>query len=197
MSVIVALKFNNGVVIGADRQCTIYNSWKEESIKIKKFEDSNTVIGISGSANDFIPLIYTDEIIDYKDIYKKTNIDGKYIYENVIPNLFKILREHNCVYKEDGIEYINSDFILANCNGIYVIGGDKSLYEKDFYYTIGCGLDSVNGYFNVELDGKKPEDISQEQAEEYVKNAIVKACKTDCFVGMGCDIFTLNKPKES
>lgn len=193
MSVVVAVKYDNGVAVGADKQATTYNQYKESCTKIKKFQDSNIVIGSSGVLDDFLPIQYCDEIIDYKDLFKKAKIDGAYIYENTIPKLIDLLKNRNRVKQNGGKIEIDSAFLLATSDGIFIISSEFGLYEYEFYTSIGCGTFSVEGYLNVELKDKKPELINKDEAVRIVKDAIEKACSSDVFIGMGVDLFVLEK----
>ena len=193
MSVVVAVKYNNGVVIAADRQGTKYGQYKESCTKIKRFQDSRIVIGSSGVLDDFLPIQYCDEIIDYKDLFKKTKIDGAYIYENTIPKLIDLLKNRNRVKQNNGKIEIDSNFLLATSDSIFTINSEFGLCEYEFYSSIGCGTFTVDGYLNVELDGKTYESIDKDKAIEIVEDAIQKACSTDIYVGMGIDLFVLEK----
>lgn len=196
MSVVVAVKYDNGVTVGADKQATTYNQYKESCTKIKKFQDSNIVIGSSGALDDFLPIQYCDEIIDYKDLFKKTKIDGAYIYENTIPKLIDLLKNRNRVKQNSGKIEIDSAFLLATSDGIFIISSEFGLYEYEFYTSIGCGTFAANGYLNVELDGKTHESIDKDKAIEIVETAIQKACSTDIYVGEGIDLFVLEKEEQ-
>lgn len=193
MSVVVAVKYDNGVAVGADKQATMHGEFAYACTKIKKFEDSNIAIGLSGLLDDFLPVQYCEEIIDYKDLFKKTRIDGAYIYENTIPKLIDLLKNRNRVKQDMGRIKMESDFLLATNDGIFLIDSEFGMFEYGFYASIGCGTFSVEGYLNVELKDKKPELINKDEAVRIVKDAIEKACSSDVFIGMGVDLFVLEK----
>lgn len=193
MSVVVAIKYDNGVVIGADKQATAYWQFKEQCTKLKKFSDSKIAIGHVGSGSDWNPIEFTDEIVDYKDIFKNETIDLKYIYLKIVPTLKSLFEAVNLITEKNGRKYIDSSFMIVTKDLIVEMSGDFSIYEFDFYHSTGCGLAEANGYLNVMLDGKEPNDISKDKAIQLVKDAVQKGCKDDCYVGMGIDLFILDK----
>lgn len=189
MSVIVALKYNNGVLIGADKQATCGNIKKDNAQKIYKMKYSNTSMGAVGYLRDANILETLEEVIYYKDILNKTKIDRKYVVSKVVPNLFENFENFNRVEEKNGVKKLLSYFIFCTNNKIFEINGDGAVSEHDNFLAMGCGEQLCKGY----LDTSYKENLTKEQAEELISNAIKISCKDDCYIGNVIDWIDLKE----
>lgn len=191
MSVVVALKYDNGVVIGADKQGTADYIYKQEITKLKQFEYSKVAMGACGTLDNFIPFLYMEEIIDFEHLYKKNKITSQYIYERVCPKIKNTLKEKGLL---DNGKHLNIEYLLATNELIVCVDSTfMPIVVNEKFYSIGCGHPEVMGYLNVALDGVETKNITKDEAIKYVEQAIQLACKNDCYIGMGIDLFVLEK----
>ena len=90
MSIVIGIKYNNGVIVAGDKQSTKGNNARGETIKIKKQKYSNSCFGCVGYSRDTNIIVSHDEIVNYKDILDNVEIDKNYVVNNIIPNYLKI-----------------------------------------------------------------------------------------------------------
>lgn len=194
MSIVVAIKYNNGVVIGADTQVTFSNTKHNSFKKIYKSKYSNTAWGGVGKARD-IDLIScnVDDLLDYPDILEKVKLDKKYVVNQIVIKIFDILMKYNRAYRIDNIVDIDSRFIITDSDKIFEICTDGAVVEYDKFCAIGCGSQLAQGYLDsINLDG-----LSRLEAEDLIQKVIKDACKNDCYIDDNVDIIVLEKPKRS
>lgn len=181
MSVIVGIKYKNGVLLGGDTQATEYGHLAENvNSKIFKSKYSNTAIGGVGYLRDLNLIEIQEEWIEYKDILDKTNINKKYIITNIIPKIFNLFRDNHRLYNKDNIEYIESDFLFVTSKGIFCISEDGSVIEKNNYATIGCGSELVKGF--LENNSKWNDELTYEEAKNLIELSIKKSCEKDIYI---------------
>ena len=197
MSIVVSLKYDNGVVIAADKQATDDFDMKGTCTKLKKYNLSNTAIGGSGTLVDIQSFVYLDEVIPYEDILKKVEIDDKYVFNTLVPKVETNLKNRDLIRKRsDGLKYFESTLTFATSNRIFTIYSDFSFAEHDLFSANGHGEFAVIGYLNVVLEDKEYKDINKEEAIDIIKNAIKKSCSNDTTIGMGIDLCVLEKSEE-
>ena len=186
MSVIVALKYKNGVLIGADKQCSSFNIKEDNNaIKINKTKYSNNCMGVVGSLRDANIILNKDELMI--DILDKKEIDFKYVVNIIVPNLFEILRKNNRVSSLNNIETLSSTFVYCTNKNLYMIFGDGAVVEREDFITVGCGSDEVRGYLNT----LNLENLTKEKATEIIQNSIQKSCKDDIYINDKIDLIYL------
>lgn len=191
MSVIIALKNKEGVILGADKQSTRGDS-ALNTTKIKQMEYSKIGIGTAGYTRDGNILCCTEEIINYGDIIKKIDIDFRYVVNNIVPTLFNIFRANKRIILNEGIEYFKSEFLLVTNDKIFNIFGDGAVLEDDTYGVIGCGEDNIYGYLDTIPN---IESLTMKESEKIIEKAIRLACKKDIYINDNIDIIKLYKEK--
>lgn len=194
MSIVIAVKYDNGIAIASDREVThgIYK-YGNSVAKIHQYPYSKIVIGTVGRMRPLQILFTEEEIIDYKDILDNKEIDEKYCVRTIVPKLFKIMKENNLVEK-NGEEYLLLNaFILATPKTAFCIDRDGTVSEinQKHYLTIGCGEDFVKGYLDT-IDFNK-DKINKTMAGQIIKNAIEKSCKNVNYIDNNIDIIFLEK----
>lgn len=178
MSVIVGIKYNKGIVIGADSQSTAGGKKLEDTIKIKKTKYSNCCVGTCGCTRDGNILVTKDELMEYKDILEKKEIDFNYIVNIIVPNIFKTLRDNHRIALIDNIENSKSKFIYCTSKKMFKIWCDGAVTEHNDFITLGCGEDLVEGFLNT----LNFENINLEEAKAIIKTAIKQSCKDDIYI---------------
>lgn len=178
MSVIVGIRYNKGIVIGADSQSTANGIKMENTIKIKKTKYSNCCVGTCGYTRDGNIISCKDELMEYKDILEKKEIDFNYVVNTIVPNIFETLRNNHRIVLTDNIESSKSTFIYCTSKKMFRIWGDGAVTTYDDFIVLGCGEDSVRGYLNT-LNFK---NIDLEQAKEIIETSIKQSCKDDVYI---------------
>ena len=183
MSVIVAIKYKNGIMVAADRQATSGND-TFNTTKIFTTKYSNIIMGFVGSLRDGNIISVLDEVIDYKDILDGIEIDMPYIIKVVVPKIFYTLKKNNRIMTVNGVDESSSSYMLCTDKSIFDISGDGAVIEANDFDAIGCGDQYAKGYLQTcNLKG-----ATKKQALEYIKNAVGKACKSDPFIDNNIDI---------
>lgn len=186
MSIIIGVKYKDGVLLGSDTQATNRGHIAEEiETKIYQSKYSTTAIGCVGSCRDNNLIETQEEWIDYKDILDKVDINKKYVISNIITKLFNLLRNNHRLNSEKGLEFSESDFIFATSEKLFGIYTDGSVLEEDKYVAIGCGEELVRGlldsYFHTN-NITSGEQISYNSAKEMIRTSVLSACSKDVFI---------------
>lgn len=196
MSVVVAIKYKDGVVLAADRQATSGNIKIDNASKLYKSTYSMTAIGMVGRSRDAdLISCQIDDLMEYKDILDKVKIDKKYVVNIIVPKIFNILMKYNRAHKESEIVELDSSFIVVSNERLFKIFFDGAVIEYDNFATVGCGNQLAQGYLESQnIDNTK---LTQEEAVQLAKECIFKACKDDVFISNDyADILILNKPRK-
>ena len=192
MSVVIAVRYKDGVIMAADKQITWGNLKTSNATKLIQTKWSNIGIGGVGSGRlcDLLEII--DEIIPASDILKQIPIDRKYMIKYLVPDLFKHFKEYNMVLSNSNNEnYIDGNLMICTPYLIHSMGNDGSLVQYENYASIGCGEQLVHGYLStLSIDWSK---LKEEKAIEILIDCIHNACKDDVYIDDNIDIVLLRK----
>lgn len=192
MSVIVALKYKDGVILGADKQATLRFSKSHSATKIMSSVYSYTAFGGAGAGRDLdILQCNIDDIMDYKDILDNVSLDKKYMVNKVVVKFFNLLLKYNRAYKTENIVELESEYIVVSTDSIFHIDNSGYVVEYDDYVAIGSGAESVMGYFAT----LKEQNLTREQACDYVKIAIKESCKENIFIDDNVELIDITRNK--
>ena len=92
--------------------------------------------------------------------------------KKVVPDIVSELARYNFLKDGEKTDCLDSSFLFAYCDQLYVIGQDKSVIEVEDYVAIGSGSDQAIGSL-LSTEGQNP------------KERIVKAIKSSA----ACDIY--------
>jgi len=172
MSVIVAIKNGDHVIVGCDSQVTAGYCKKtltnKNNYKIfKPVKDKDLIIGVCGSLRDRDILFCIDEYIE--EIVKlKNEVNYKYIVTNIVPGIFEILSNNKRILDiKDKLKIMEIEFVFIYKNQIYKVANNGCVIEIDDYCAIGSGSDYAIGYLN-ECD------------KTDIKEALIKSIKSSC-----------------
>ena len=149
MSVVVAIKDGKKIFIGADSQATKGNTRitlrNPNNFKIWKVVDSNNCLMASvGMMRDANVIRLVPGIVDGYDEYAK-RVNYKFVVKFIVPNLVKELKKAGFIKDENYIESINSSFLFAYKDKLFLIDYDLCVLEINDYVAIGSGASEAIG----------------------------------------------------
>ncbi len=178
MSVVIAVKENGKVYMGADTQSTRgsqkvsgTNLSNFKIVKVRNIE--NCIIGLVGNvrttnilrmANDLIPDDYSGEI------------DFEFINNRILPYIFENSEKHGVLLtdKDDDSKYVNMSCLIAYRDKLFRITSGTTVLECSDYFAIGSGDDVAFGSLMA------TEGLS---AEERILKALSISAKYNIYVG--------------
>jgi len=160
MSVVVAIKEGDKVYVGADSQATKggtrttlrnpnnYKIWKVDGAE-------NCLMGHVGNVRDAnIIRLMSNVIDDYDEFCKRVNY--RFVVKFLVPEIVKELREAGFLKKNDGyVDYLDSSFLFAYRDKLYMINTDCCVVEVDDYVAIGSGAQEAIGSL-LSTEGQSP-----------------------------------------
>lgn len=150
MSVVVAIKENGKVYIGADSQVTRGGSritqQNPNNYKVWKVEGSNNcVMGHVGNTRDANIIRLMENIVDDVDEYLG-RVDFRFVVKFVVPQIIKKLKEaHFLRMKDDYLDYLDSSFFFAYKDKLFYINSDATVLEVDDFCAGGSGASEAVG----------------------------------------------------
>lgn len=129
----------------------------------------NILMGSTTTFRHIDLLKYSEGLFDEIDLYKKTELDHKYMVTKFIPNLKKIFKEG---FSSEKIEDIGANFILCASNKLFEIQSDYSVLEPlSGFCSVGCGeqfaMGSLSTTKNMDLPAKERLILALEAAEQF------------------------------
>ena len=192
MSVIIALKYDKGVLLGSDNQCTYNGHLKADNIqKIHLSKYSKSAIGSVGDLRISNLICNIDDLMDYKDILDKTELNQRYVVNNIINKLINLFDRSGCLYRENNRIRVDNEFLITSDSKIFMVAFDFSVIEFENYACIGSGNELALGY----LDSLKyqPYDTNLNTATQILKTAIQKACNSEIYINDNVDYVWLEQ----
>lgn len=154
MSLIVAIRDKNRIVLGADKQMSCGNSKNHLTTKIWEVPSLNgAIMGSVGSARATQVVQYAD-IIDKNMIYNNI-IPTEFIVNSLIPNLKALLKANNInitTPDDSPCELMPNSFIFAYYNRAWLINSDFTVIELFNYEALGSGADIAKGALYASFD---------------------------------------------
>ncbi len=139
MSVIVAIKENGRVYLGADCRVTdngLIAPVSEDNYKIAKIKGTNHAL--FGSVGELVDWNF----VKYKYCVPQgiDNIDMEFLQCEFVPTIYQILKNAGFVSNsDDGRAKIDSPFMFAIKDKIYSTDNDLAIVSHDDYFAIGSG----------------------------------------------------------
>lgn len=177
MSVVVAIKEGNKVYIGTDSQVTKggtrttlknpnnYKVWRVDGAPhclmahVGAFRDSNIVRCMDRLVTDY-------------NIFRE-HIGYEFVVKKVVPDIVEELKKFGMLKDEKYIDGLNSEFIFAYQDQLFLIGFDKSVIEINDYVAMGSGEDQAIGSL-LSTEGENP--------RERIVKAIKASAAADIYV---------------
>ena len=179
MSLIVAIKDKDRVVIGSDKQASAAGLKEHNATKIWEVDE------LPGAVIGGIGTVRASQVIQFANIIDKNaigdNIDTSFLVCSLVPTIAAGLKANGIVVKapnEDAsCDMMPNSFIFAYKDKAWVISHDFSVTEVDDYVAIGSGCEVARGALFATKDKNPFERIVTciEAAAEstlYVDNVI-------------------------
>lgn len=143
MSVVVAIKENGKVFIGADSQVTRggtrstlknpnnYKIWKVKNI-------DNCLMAHVGNVRDANVIRVMDDLVTEYNVFKH-HIDFEFVVKSIVPDIINELKKYGFIKDDDHFENLESRFIFAYQDMLFLISSDGSVIEIDDCVAIGSG----------------------------------------------------------
>ena len=132
----------------------------------------NCLIGHVGNLRDAnVVRLMSGLVTDY-NIYKN-HIDYEFVVKKVVPDVVDELKNYGNVKDEKFVDFLDSSFLFAYKDQLYVIGRDRSVIEVDDYVAIGSGEDQAIGSL-LSTEGDSP--------RERIVKAIKASAAADIYV---------------
>ena len=160
MSVVVAIKKDGKIIMGADSQVTRggtrtslsnpnnYKVWKVKGVE-------NCLMGHVGSLRDACVVKIMDNLVRDIDIMRNM-IDFEYVVTRIVPMIIEQLMEFNYLEKDDVFRTMDSKYLFAYQDHLYVIGLDGSVIEVDDCVAIGSGESEAIGSLVTTVEEDDP-----------------------------------------
>ena len=181
MSLIIAMKFANGVVMAGDSfvsncdggtelaDCESSRKiWEVKSSPVlgtRKPEDK--LVGGAGLYKNLMAIRYSS--IEFDCIKNMADVINYFV-----PSVVNVLREHNFLSEEKPIETIDASFVIADVDHIFLIDEDLSVIEKKCFAATGAGYEQAICLFEQKFSNTPVSEITEEQATEFVGMALTK-----------------------
>lgn len=184
MSLVIAIKEKDRIVLGADKQASTGSTKDHTSTKIWKVEElEGALMGGVGSAR-------ASQIIQYSQIIDKNYtgpINTEFVICVLVPTISATLKANGIAVgasEEESCTMIPNVFIFAYADKAWVIWHDLSVIEIADYFAIGSGADVARGALFATKD-KNPFD--------RIVTGIDAAAESTLFVDDGIDLLTTSE----
>jgi ATP-dependent protease HslVU (ClpYQ) peptidase subunit len=177
MSVVVAIKENGRVTIGADSQVTkggtrrtLSNPNNYKVWRVLGTENCMMAhVGLVREANVIrVARGLIPELAQLKD-----EIDFSFVVKHLVPALFAELEEYRVIKGGSEPPHFESSFIFAYKDKLFYISGNGTVIEVDDYCAIGSGeCEAIGSLLSTE----------GEPCEERIKKAIKASAANDIYV---------------
>lgn len=180
MSLVVAIKDGDRIVLGADKQASTGGTKDHTNTKIWKLEElPGAIIGSVGSAR-------ASQIIQYSQVIDKNlitdNIDTAFVVRVLAPTLANGLRANGIIVEAgDGgkCDMMPNAFIFAYKDRAWTIWHDLSVSEIEDYFAIGSGSDVARGVLYA---------TTEKDPFERIVTSIEAAAESTLYVDTGIDL---------
>ena len=161
MSVVVAIKEKGKVFMGADSQVTRggtrstlknpnnYKVWKVKGV-------DNCIMAHVGNVRDANIVRLIDGLVTEYNIYRK-HIDFEFVVKKIVPEIISELKDYGFVKDNKYFEGMDSRFLFAYKDQLYLINTDGCVLEIDDCVAIGSGeAEAIGSLLSTDkLDSKK------------------------------------------
>lgn len=188
MSLVVAIKDKDRIVLGADKQASTGGIKDHATTKIWALEElPGAIMGSVGS-------LRASQVIQYSQIIDKNllsqDLDTEFIVRVLAPTLAAGLKANGVVVdSSDGAkcDMMPNAFIFAYRDRAWTIWHDLTVSEIDEYFAIGSGSEVAKGVLYATTE-RNPFD--------RIVTSIEAAAESTLYVDNGIDLLATNKYEE-
>ena len=143
MSVVVAIKKDGVVYLGSDSQVTRGGTrtslTNQNNFKIWKVKGvDNCLMGHVGLLRDACVIRVMENLVREIDVIHD-EVNFEYVVTRVVPKIIEELKFYNYLESEGKFKDMESRYLFAFEDKLFVIGFDGSVIEVDDYIAIGSG----------------------------------------------------------
>jgi ATP-dependent protease HslVU (ClpYQ) peptidase subunit len=183
MSLIIAIKEKDRIILGADKQVSTGSTKDHTATKIWEMTElEGGLMGGVGSAR-------ASQIIQYSQVINKNftgPINTEFVICALVPTIAATLKANGIATtasEEDSCTMIPNVFIFAYKEKAWVIWHDLSVVEIADYFAIGSGADVARGALFA---------TKEKNPFERIVTCIDAAAESTLFVDDGIDLLTTN-----
>lgn len=182
MSLVIAVKDKNRIVLGADKQVSTGYSKDHTCTKIWEVPNlSGAIMGGVGSARASQIVQYTP-IVDKNDLDTTSGVTTEWVILSLVPCIVSALKNGgiDCsVQEESHCTIMPNAFLFAYKDKAWMIWNDLSVTEVVDYLAIGSGSDVANGALYATPDN---------DPFDRIVTAIDAAAESTLYVDNGVDL---------
>ena len=161
MSVVVAIKKDGVVYLGSDSQVTRGGTrtslTNPNNFKIWKVKGvDNCLMGHVGLLRDACVIRVMENLVREIDVIHD-EVNFEYVVTRVVPKIIDELKEFNYIETEGKFKNMESKYLFAFKDKLFVIGFDGSVIEVDDYIAIGSGENESIGSLLTTNSDEDPE----------------------------------------
>lgn len=149
MSVVVAIKNNGKIYIGADSQSirggsrtSLTNPNNYKIWKVKGVE--NTLMAHVGYSRDASVIRVMDDLVREIDVIHD-EIDYEYVVNRIVPMIIDELSDRKYINIREKFDTLDSRFLFAHKDKLFLISNDATVTEIDDYVSMGSGESEAIG----------------------------------------------------
>lgn len=156
MSVVVGIKKDGVVYLGADSQATRGGSkiilTNPNNFKVWKVSGvDNCLIGHVGDFKDACAVRVIENLVREIDVFHEC-VDYRYVVTRIVPYIIDQLKSYNYLERDGKFKGMDSSFLFAFKDKLFYIGYMGEVVEVDDFITIGSGEDEAYGSLLSTLD---------------------------------------------
>jgi ATP-dependent protease HslVU (ClpYQ) peptidase subunit len=162
MSLVIAVKHEGVIYMGADTQTTAGNS-RINGISKKRYKiktcPSGILLGLSGILTNSAHLYLHDE---WFDIPKDEKLTHEYILKHIVNPFFselESLKKLDTAYND--LKSMECSLIVAKDDIMFKVEQSGAILEMPYFVAIGSGSEHVYPFFRYPMPGKPDEKILQ------------------------------------
>lgn len=177
MSVVVAIKEKGKIYLGCDSQVSCGGTRttlkNPNNYKIWKVQNTERcLMGAVGNLRDACLIRTMDDLITEYNIYKK-HICFDFVVNKIVPDIIEKLKDANYLKRDAVFDSMDSSYLFAFEDQLYLIGMDASVIEVEDYVAIGSGKNEAIGSL-LSTENEAP--------EERIIKAIKASAANDLYV---------------
>lgn len=211
MSLVIAIKCKDGVLLGAD-SAVVLNEDRSEILEcasnakiwipkenhaefkhpllptpeITKIRNTDLLMGIVGTVRDM-------NVVKSQLCIQHHKLDVDTVVDEVVPEIRNILIQNGFLSDNKPYNSMESSFILASKDSLFVIGYDYSVVEKKNVAVIGYCENEAKNLIDHLVENDNLDEITIEEAKSIITSVITNCSKSCNFVSLPIYFSKLDK----